>query len=104
MERALRYNGLLPAVNGDDGRIRMSQPTLEEVHQMKEYIEVNRKSITPLDIVIKGETPGNELEKWRSILSPWIDACMTWWMETRWSGPDLEKVRSRILQGPAHIE
>jgi hypothetical protein len=100
MRRALQYDGLLPNVMGEDGKIRMGPPTAEEIHQMNEFITTNRNHDTPFDIIVEGETPGADLEKARAIVNPYREAGATWWIEALWDEPDLERVSSRIKQGP----
>jgi hypothetical protein len=67
---------------------------------MKEYITVNRHQDTPFDIVIEGQTPGNDLEKAGAIVNSYRTAGATWWIEALWGEPDLERVISRVKQGP----
>jgi hypothetical protein len=100
MRRALRYDGLLPNVMGEDDKVRMGSPTPDEIRQMKEYITVNRHQDTPFDIVIEGQTPGNDLEKAGAIVNSYRTAGATWWIEALWGEPDLERVISRVKQGP----
>lgn len=102
MRRVLRYDGLLPAVMGDDGKVRMSGPTANELREMRAFIEANRTETTPFDIVMEGSTPGDDPEGATSVVQPWAEAGATWWLEVMWdTAPgELEKVRTRIRQGP----
>jgi Luciferase-like monooxygenase len=106
MRRVLRYHGLLPAVLGDDGKGRA--PTPDDVRAMKEFIVAQRTETTPFDIVMEGETPGDDHEQAAAIVRPWADAGVTWWIEAMWSAPrtneELAAVRRRIEQGPPHID
>lgn len=103
LRRALRYDGLLPAVMGENGKVRMSQSTPDEIRQMKAYIDEKRKESTPHDIIVEGETPGDDPVKARNVVQPYIDAGATWWIESMWEAPDPEKVRLRLQQGPPRI-
>jgi hypothetical protein len=104
MRRVLRYDGLLPAVMGDDGKVRMSPVTPDEVREMKGFVEANRTETTPFDIVVEGETPGDDGEKTSAIVGPYAEAGATWWIEALWSATELEGVRNRIQQGPPRLE
>ena len=100
MQRALRYDGLLPNVVGQDGKMRV--PTVEEVRILRDYVAANRPETTPYDIIVEGQTPGDDTEKCRQIIQPWSEAGATWWIEALWDKEDAE-VLQRLRQGPAHI-
>jgi len=104
MQRALRYDGLLPAVMGEDGKVRMSPVTPDEVRQMTAFIAANRTETAPFDIVVEGQTPGDDREQTATLMRQWVDAGATWWMEGMWSTPELDKVLTRIKQGPPRLE
>jgi hypothetical protein len=104
MRRVLRYDGLLPAVMGDDGKVRMARVTPDEVRAMKAFVAANRSESTPFDIVVEGETPGDDGEKTASIVGLYAEAGATWWIEAMWSVAELEGVRTRIQQGPPRLE
>ncbi len=102
MRRVLRFDGLLPVVMDPDGQFRETTP--DDIRQMKAFIDENRKLPTPIDIVMEGETPGEDREQANEIVHKWEDAGATWWIEALWnvdrdaSGRRL--VRQRLLQGP----
>ncbi len=102
MRRVLRYDGLLPVVMDDQGNFLKTMP--KHIREMKAYIQANRTQQTPFDIIVEGETPGEDSAKAKEIVTPWIEAGATWWIETRWEVPrnaeGQEIVRQRILQGP----
>ncbi len=102
MQRALRYDGILPAKMNADGSF--SDMTPDDLRAMKTYIDEQRALTTPFDVVIEGETPGDNAEKAASILQPLADAGMTWWLEAVWKTPETEGgaegMRRRIEQGP----
>jgi hypothetical protein len=80
MRRVWRYDGLLPAVLGDDGA-----PTSDDVRAMKEFIAAQRIETTAFDILMEGEAPRNDHEQAAAIVRPWADAGVTWWIEAMWS-------------------
>jgi alkanesulfonate monooxygenase SsuD/methylene tetrahydromethanopterin reductase-like flavin-dependent oxidoreductase (luciferase family) len=100
MGRALRYDGLLPNVLGEDGKVRMSPPTPEEIREMRDYIRKNRAETTPFDIVVEGQTPGKNPGQAAEIVKPFAKAGATWWIEAMWGAGSLEEVLERIRQGP----
>jgi alkanesulfonate monooxygenase SsuD/methylene tetrahydromethanopterin reductase-like flavin-dependent oxidoreductase (luciferase family) len=105
MQRVMRYDGLLPNVLGDDGQIREFFP--DDIRAMKAFVEANRTEQTPFDIIVEGETPGDDPEKAAAIVRPWAEAGATWWIETRWQVPrdaeGLKAVQQRIQQGPPRL-
>jgi alkanesulfonate monooxygenase SsuD/methylene tetrahydromethanopterin reductase-like flavin-dependent oxidoreductase (luciferase family) len=104
MRRALRYDGLLPAVMGEDGKVRMSPATPDEIREMKAFIEAQRTVTTPFDIVMEGQTPGDDREKAAAIVRPYRDGGATWWIEAMWSISELDQALMRIKQGPPRLE
>jgi len=104
MQRALRYDGLLPNVMGEDGKVRPGPPTLDELRAIKAYAQAHRKQTTPFDIVMEGETPGDDPEQAADMVRGWEEAGATWWIEAMWAASDLEDVLTRIRQGPPRVE
>jgi hypothetical protein len=104
MRRVLKYDGLLPNVMGVDGRIQMGPPTPDEVQAMRAFMEEHGTQTTPFDIIVEGETPGDDPEKAAAIIRGREDAGATWWIEAMWSAPKLGDVLTRIKQGPPRIE
>ncbi len=98
MRRILHWDGVLPAICNEQGEWRQTIP--EDVHMIYDYVSAQRQDKGPFEIVLEGKTstdPQKALEK----LQPFIDAGMTWWIETMWSGPNYpEDIRARIRSGP----
>jgi hypothetical protein len=103
MDRALRYDGLLPNVLGEDGKVRMASPTPEDVRDMRAYIQENRAEATPFDIVVEGQTPGEDPERAIETVRPYAEAGATWWIEAMWEAGSLDEVLERIRQGPPNL-
>ncbi len=99
MARALRYDGLLPTLLHP---ARQAGPA--EVREMAAYAAANRPAGLPYDIILDGETPGDDPAAAREQLRPWREAGVTWWIESRWGiieNPDrMRLTRERIIQGP----
>ncbi len=98
MQRAMCYDGLLPAKINPDGSLVEIKP--EDLRQMKAFIDENRLEQTPFDIVWEGKTPVDDPKQAAALVQPWAEAGATWWIESMWGEAEVEKVRERILQGP----
>jgi len=106
MQRVLRYDGILPDVIGDDRQRRDLTPG--DMRAIKDFVASKRTETTPFDIVMEGETPGDDPARAATIVRQWADAGATWWIEARWQVPrdadGLKIVRERILQGPPRMD
>jgi alkanesulfonate monooxygenase SsuD/methylene tetrahydromethanopterin reductase-like flavin-dependent oxidoreductase (luciferase family) len=106
MRRAMRYDGLLPNILGEDGQHRPASP--EDIRAIKAFIDANRNSDTPYDIIVEGKTPGDNPVQAAVTLLPWAEAGATWWLEADWEALRNEKgqeqILSRIRQGPPPTE
>ncbi len=108
MRRAMRYDGLLPAMMGEDGHVSMRGPTADEVRAMRAFVEANRTEKTPFDIVLEGDTPGDDAEQASAILRPYAEAGATWWLEAVWrffyaTPGEVDGMLTRIRQGPPRL-
>jgi hypothetical protein len=106
MQRALRYDGLLPNVMNEQGQ--HVPPTPDLIREMRSYVAANRTATTPFDIVVEGKTPGDDPDRAAEITRGWAEAGATWWIEALWGDPDqpvdLDGVRQRIRQGPPRFK
>jgi alkanesulfonate monooxygenase SsuD/methylene tetrahydromethanopterin reductase-like flavin-dependent oxidoreductase (luciferase family) len=102
MRRVLGCDGILPIKMNDQRGMEDLKPG--DIREMKSWIDENRSETTPFDIVIEGETPGDDAAKAASILQPLADSGVTWWLESVWATPEteggLEGMRTRINRGP----
>jgi hypothetical protein len=105
MQRALRWDGLLPNMIGDDGQ--QADITPVDLRAMRSFIDERRPPLegaAPFDIVWEDETPGDDPLAAAAIVRPWAEAGATWWLEAIWKGPEsragLDGMRERIRQGP----
>ena len=105
MQRVVQYDGLLPNKLNDDGT--MGEIIPQDIRAMKAYITERRTLKTPFDIIWEGQTPGADRAQGAAQVAPWIEAGITWWMESMWPSPDfhptIDDVRARIQQGPPRI-
>jgi len=101
MRRVVRYDGLLPNVYGENGEPRELTP--EDVRAMRSYVEERRELSTPFDIVVEGTTRGGDSADAATKVGPFAEAGATWWIESMWAEPEIEKVRERTRLGPPRI-
>jgi hypothetical protein len=104
MNRVLHYDGLLPAVLGKDGKVCLDMITPDGINEMKQFINASRDQATPFDIIVEGQTPGDDPQKAGTIVSSYRDVGVTWWIEALWEMRKTEDVLSRIKQGPPPLE
>ena len=97
IRRALRYDGIIPSAIDAQGA-RQANP--DEVRQIRDQIVGQANSAAPFDIVVEGQTPGDDPAGAAEVLRPWQEAGATWWIESLWDAPDLETVARRLRQGP----
>lgn len=109
LERVLRYDGLLPNKINPDGT--QGEVTPDDIRDMLAYVAERRTATTPFDMVYEGETPGDDPARAAEIVRPFVEAGITWWLESMWS-PRIERegwssteeaVRTRIRQGPPRV-
>ena len=101
MRRALRYDGVIPQKQDGTG----TAMTPADIRAMRAYIAEQRDQATPFDIVVEGETPGDDRARAVAMVRPLAEAGATWWLETMWSAPDgLSSVRTRVRQGPPRLD
>jgi hypothetical protein len=97
MQRVLNCDGILPQKMDAAGKL--SEVTPADVAEIKAYITARRTLRTPFDIVVEGQTAGlSPLEK-AAKLAPWLEAGITWWIESTW-GVAEDALREVILAGP----
>ena len=103
MDRALRYDGLLAAKTG--GAAGDPGLTPEDVRAIESYVRENRPQGGPFEIVCEGETPGDDPERAASVVRPFAQAGVTWWIEAPWSPPnEPEDLSRRINEGPPRVD
>jgi len=100
MHRAIRYDGLLPAIIKESGQVSMDPIRPSQLVEIKSFINENRESDIPMDIFVEGQTSAKEPAEAAQIVNSYREAGATWWIEALWDEPDLEKVFSRIKMGP----
>jgi alkanesulfonate monooxygenase SsuD/methylene tetrahydromethanopterin reductase-like flavin-dependent oxidoreductase (luciferase family) len=105
MDRAIRFDGILPAKMSSDGSQNHMKPA--DIREMKEFISKNRGTTTTYDIVMEGHSSGDDPDKAFEKVGPYADAGVTWWLEAVWDTPDgfagPDQILERIKQGPPKL-
>jgi alkanesulfonate monooxygenase SsuD/methylene tetrahydromethanopterin reductase-like flavin-dependent oxidoreductase (luciferase family) len=103
MQRALRWDGLLPAIKNADGS--WGDITPDSIRAMKAFVDEHRTATTPFDIVVEAVTPGDDRAKAAAIVRPFAEAGATWWIESTWTMPgEVDVQLTRIRQGPPRLQ
>lgn len=94
MERALRWDGIIPQKHKS-----MTRMTASEIRELKQFVDEHRKQTSPFDIIAGGQTSGSNRKQAVKKVQPYLRAGATWWLESMmtFSSDDL---RARIKQGP----
>ncbi len=106
MQRAMRYDGIIPSARGENGDMRQATP--DEVREIAAYVAAHRTDGSPFDIIVEGTTSTSDPARAAAKVMPWREAGATWFNEARWGGaegPELfDQLRRRIAAGPPRID
>lgn len=100
MERALKADGVFVEVWNEQGQ--GVDTTAEHIRAIKAYADVNRALTTPFDIVVSGNTDGQDRARQQEKVGPLAEAGATWWIETLFTVSE-EEAAARIRLGPPVI-
>lgn len=100
-KRAARYDGVFPLEEGDEGL------TIEGLKNVLSIIENERGNLLNYDVVVSGDTTGNNTKEDAEKIQICTDAGMTWWLEylidwPNW-GKTPEDLMKRVKQGPPEL-
>jgi alkanesulfonate monooxygenase SsuD/methylene tetrahydromethanopterin reductase-like flavin-dependent oxidoreductase (luciferase family) len=99
MERAARWDGILPQARDADGS--PAEPTPRQLQEIVEWVAAERARTGrtgAYDVVAQGTTrPGDP--KGAATVQAYRDAGATWWIEADWTGAPRD-LRARIAAGP----
>ncbi len=102
MRRVLRCDGILPVKKTSNGISYTLTP--DDIRAIKAYVDEELNGSRAFDIVLEGETPGDDAASAASVVLPLAEAGATWWIEDVASTPyragGIEGMRTRIRQGP----
>ncbi len=104
LERAARWQGVLPAVVGAEGHSGLTPDALREVVDRIGALRAEAgRSMEGYDVVVEGDSHGG-FGHVRPPLDPWAAAGATWWVESWWDLPDdgagRAELRRRLELGP----
>ncbi len=101
MRRGARWDGVFPGKLAPDG---FAQLTPDEIREIVAYIQSQRETDDPFDVVLSAMLPGEDPARAAEIVAPYAEAGVTWWHQPI---PDLltplDVVRTRIRQGPPRL-
>jgi len=106
LDRAARWNGLLPAVldAGEHRDLRDPGELADLAGRVRQRREALGTGDAPYDIVLEADSTGEFMQLSPSDPAEWAAAGATWWVESWWSvppGPEgLAEVRRRVQAGP----
>ena len=82
----------------------MAMLKVDEVRDIAACLAEHRTTDGPFDLIIGGETPGDDVARADAIDAPYAEAGVTWWQEMLhdFRGP-LTAMRARTAQGPPPV-
>jgi alkanesulfonate monooxygenase SsuD/methylene tetrahydromethanopterin reductase-like flavin-dependent oxidoreductase (luciferase family) len=99
--RAFAWDGMLVALR-DEGK-QLVDATPDHLRAIREAARA-RRGDAPLDLIMEGDTPGDDPARTLAELQPLAEAGLAWWMVTMWSVPNTyDDVLRRIRQGPPRV-
>ncbi len=100
MERAALYDGVMPSKQGPDGSFGTPLAP-EDIGELRAWLAARRPDGARFDIILEGETPGDDPGAAAAQIQPLADAGATWWLEGMWDAMgDPDRLRQRIAAGP----
>jgi hypothetical protein len=106
LDRAARWQGLLPQIIDADDRRHLDVPG--ELAEIVSLVRQRRDALglgdVPYDVVIEADSTGEFVQLDPPSPSAWAAAGATWWVESWWTVPTgregLAEVRKRVQAGP----
>jgi alkanesulfonate monooxygenase SsuD/methylene tetrahydromethanopterin reductase-like flavin-dependent oxidoreductase (luciferase family) len=97
--RAARWDGVVPI-----GRDFEKPLTPADIRDIAAYIKEHRAGTEPFEVACGGQTSGRDAAEDATIVAPYAEAGLTWWLESRlpWLNA-LAEVRERIRKGPPKV-
>jgi alkanesulfonate monooxygenase SsuD/methylene tetrahydromethanopterin reductase-like flavin-dependent oxidoreductase (luciferase family) len=99
LRRAARFDGIVPLKVGDDGEL--VPLSADDLGELLAVVRAHRADGGPFEVMLGGETPGDDPAAALAVVEPLAAAGMTWWSETlepRRGG--LAAMRERVRKGP----
>jgi alkanesulfonate monooxygenase SsuD/methylene tetrahydromethanopterin reductase-like flavin-dependent oxidoreductase (luciferase family) len=96
--RGAKWDGVVPLHRS---RNITESLTIEEIAEIKQYIEEYRTTDQPFDLCVSGVLPGKKPSEDKAILETYQKAGATWWIEFVYgSTGSVKENRERIRRGP----
>ena len=104
--RAARWDGTFP-MKVEGGRIVPMTP--EDVREVARYVAEHRTAEGPFEVVVAGETPGEDRAAGTGLVAAYERAGTTWWIESidpwrfGWTGEErwpAGEMGTRVREGP----
>ncbi|WP_323099629.1 LLM class flavin-dependent oxidoreductase [Intrasporangium sp. YIM S08009] len=106
LERAARWQGLIPAVHPPDGEARTVEAFAAVVDPVRRLRAELGLPWEGYDVVVEADSWGDFASLEPAEPAAWADAGATWWVESWWdvpAGPDgVAELRRRVDAGPPH--
>ncbi len=106
LQRVVKYDGLLPTLVMDQSKATVEEArsfTPEELLQAVNWVQAQRESGTPLDVVVEEDIPVDDAAA-QVLVDKWTAGGATWMIQAMWGTMDdpngHEQVLGRIRQGP----
>src|ERR1022692_4706550 len=99
LRRALRCDGIIPQY-----QLEGREAESGDARAVRAWL-IDHGAGPGMDIVADGETPADAPEMAAAQVAGWAQAGCTWWLETRWGGPEplpgrMAQRRERLAAGP----
>jgi len=98
--RVLKYEGILPSVQAEDGGWRAL--TVQDIEEIRQFASVNNRE--DLEIIVEGETEKMSPDQAADEVTRWQAAGASWFIDAMWQTQFednvIDRVRARLEQGP----
>src|SRR5436190_3455429 len=94
LQRAARWDGAV--INGSPAELRDRKAAIEALRPTEQ-------AHRPLDVITEGETPPHDPARATDIVAPYVEAGLTWWLESMWDLPGVKRdydIWTRVRSGP----
>jgi hypothetical protein len=102
IQRAMKYDGILPNFIGSDGKVKLGQPLLKDVQDMTGYLHQHADPDRHFDIIMEGETDPDKPDS-LEIVRSYQTVGATWWIEASWNAKESTNIINRIKAGPPRV-